>query len=98
MLLGCVWSVIWLVWFRDDPVEAKWLSEAERDYILENRHPISVAQITTAMDETTESGTRNETGKPPQASLLSLIVSPGNVRFLCGGGAERGGDRFVVPD
>lgn len=37
MLVGFVWSLVWFVFFRDDPAEALWLSESERDYIFENR-------------------------------------------------------------
>ena len=41
MIVGFVWSVLWLLYFRDDPVEAKWLSDRERDYILANRQQSS---------------------------------------------------------
>lgn len=37
MIVGCVWAVLWFLYFRDDPVDAKWLGETERDFILANR-------------------------------------------------------------
>jgi ACS family glucarate transporter-like MFS transporter len=37
MIAGIVWSIVWLLLFRDDPVDAKWLSDSERSYILANR-------------------------------------------------------------
>lgn len=33
MLLGCVWSVVWLLLFRDDPVDANWLGERHTDNV-----------------------------------------------------------------
>ncbi|WP_231603262.1 MFS transporter [Neorhodopirellula pilleata] len=37
MLIGCVWSVVWLVFFRDDPIDTPWIGESEKEYILANR-------------------------------------------------------------
>ena len=37
MIVGFAWSLLWLLFFRDDPTEARWLSHDERDYILVNR-------------------------------------------------------------
>jgi MFS transporter, ACS family, glucarate transporter len=42
MFVGFVWATFWILWFRDDPVDATWLSPSERDYILANRQPQSV--------------------------------------------------------
>lgn len=42
MFVGFVWSVLWIVFFRDEPTDARWLSEQERSYILENRQKQSV--------------------------------------------------------
>jgi MFS transporter, ACS family, glucarate transporter len=42
MLVGFVWSVLWLLLFRDEPNEASWLSQPEREYILANRQQQSV--------------------------------------------------------
>jgi ACS family glucarate transporter-like MFS transporter len=41
MIVGIVWSMLWLVFFRNDPVDAHWLSATERDYILANRQQSS---------------------------------------------------------
>jgi ACS family glucarate transporter-like MFS transporter len=32
-LLGIVWAVVWLWWFRDDPKDNKYINQAELDYI-----------------------------------------------------------------
>jgi ACS family glucarate transporter-like MFS transporter len=41
MFVGIVWSLLWLFFFRNDPVDAHWLSATERDYILANRQQSS---------------------------------------------------------
>jgi ACS family glucarate transporter-like MFS transporter len=42
MFVGFVWSILWILFFRDEPTDARWLSEQERSYILENRQKQSV--------------------------------------------------------
>ena len=42
MFVGFIWAAFWVFWFRDDPVDAAWLSPSERDYILANRQQQSV--------------------------------------------------------
>ncbi len=42
MFVGFVWSILWIVFFRDEPTDARWLGERERRYILENRQKQSV--------------------------------------------------------
>jgi ACS family glucarate transporter-like MFS transporter len=42
MFVGFGWSVLWILLFRDEPTEARWLGERERSYILENRQKQSV--------------------------------------------------------
>lgn len=37
MVVGLVWALLWYCLFRDDPQDVKWLSEAERAFILESR-------------------------------------------------------------
>lgn len=37
MIVGLIWSSLWMLFFRDDPVEARWLGKNECDYILANR-------------------------------------------------------------
>ena len=37
MIAGVAWAIGWLLFFRDDPTEAGWLGDAERDQILANR-------------------------------------------------------------
>jgi MFS transporter, ACS family, glucarate transporter len=37
MFVGFAWATFWILCFRDDPVDAAWLSASERDYILANR-------------------------------------------------------------
>lgn len=37
MGIGCLWSVAWWLWFRDDPAEHPTISKAELAYILANR-------------------------------------------------------------
>ncbi|MCD0460434.1 MFS transporter [Roseiconus lacunae] len=41
MITGLVWAIGWLLFFRDDPADAGWLSETERDHILETRQATS---------------------------------------------------------
>lgn len=41
MAIGCVWALIWYAYFRDDPTEARWLGDSERDYILANRQQVA---------------------------------------------------------
>ncbi|MGQ0636440.1 MAG: MFS transporter [Planctomycetaceae bacterium] len=41
MAVGFVWSIVWFVWFRDDPAEHPWMGVAERSLILETRLPAS---------------------------------------------------------
>ncbi|SMP58710.1 MFS transporter, ACS family, glucarate transporter [Neorhodopirellula lusitana] len=68
MGVGCVWSIVWLVFFRDDPKDAKWLSESEREYILANRQSDSK---TDAIDGAAK------------ASLTSTMWRSGSVWALC---------------
>lgn len=37
MFVGFGWSILWIVFFRDEPADARWLDERERSYILANR-------------------------------------------------------------
>ncbi len=46
MAIGLLWAVCWFLFFRDDPIEARWLSEHERDYIISTRQkPLSLTAI-----------------------------------------------------
>ncbi|MFC1552153.1 MFS transporter [Candidatus Latescibacterota bacterium] len=36
-LIGIVWAVIWVWWFRDDPKDNKYINQAELDYIEEGQ-------------------------------------------------------------
>jgi MFS transporter, ACS family, glucarate transporter len=44
MIVGFAWALVWLLAFRDDPVDANWLSDAERDYLLISRQQAKPAQ------------------------------------------------------
>ena len=44
MGIGFVWSIVWFLFFRDDPKEASWLSDTERDYILAARQKSSASE------------------------------------------------------
>jgi MFS transporter, ACS family, glucarate transporter len=37
MFVGFGWSILWILFFRDEPTDARWLGERERSYILESR-------------------------------------------------------------
>ncbi|TWU45137.1 putative sulfoacetate transporter SauU [Novipirellula aureliae] len=83
MIVGFIWSVAWLLYFRDDPADAKWLSERESEYILANRqsdspvtNPASDPASNPASDSLTTPATDAE-------SLLKTILRSGNVRALC---------------
>ena len=75
MVMGCLWSIVWLMFFRDDPEDAKWLKEDEKNYILANRQSRSPAN---------EPNEPNAANGRVKESLLSLIVRSGNVRALSG--------------
>lgn len=36
-ILGFLWAVVWYLYFRDEPIEIKTISDSERKYIYENR-------------------------------------------------------------
>lgn len=36
-VVGVIWAVLWYLWFRDNPVDHKSLSETEKIFILKNR-------------------------------------------------------------
>jgi MFS transporter, ACS family, glucarate transporter len=42
MFVGFVWSILWILFFRDEPTDANWLSQREREYILANRQQQSI--------------------------------------------------------
>lgn len=42
MLIGVAWALVWFLLFRDDPADARWLSDAEREFILAGRQPMVV--------------------------------------------------------
>jgi len=75
MMVGFVWSVAWLIFFRDDPVDAAWLSESETEYILANRQSDSPARPPMPTPVTTPA--------TDAESLLKTILRSGNVRALC---------------
>lgn len=41
-LLGIIYAVLWYVIFRDMPEESRWISEKEKQYIIENRQQPTV--------------------------------------------------------
>jgi MFS transporter, ACS family, glucarate transporter len=45
MFVGFVWAILWILFFRDEPREANWLSQLEREYILANRQQQSVDSL-----------------------------------------------------
>jgi ACS family glucarate transporter-like MFS transporter len=46
MLIGFGWAILWLKFFSDDPTDATWLSDAEREYILSHRQNQGRSPIT----------------------------------------------------
>lgn len=58
MFVGFAWSTLWVLFFRDDPVDAKWLSPTEREYIVANRQ-----------QQSTCSG-----GEPHRVSLIQSVT------------------------
>jgi MFS transporter, ACS family, glucarate transporter len=71
MLIGFVWSLVWFLFFRDDPKEAGWLSETERDYILSTRQKATV------------SGAPVLASTVPTLKPVSMLASP-TMWALCG--------------
>lgn len=95
MLIGGVWSLLWLIFFRDDPVDAAWLGEEERDHILatrQSRDPEPPVATTTdneaAVDRELSGGEAlggealgGEISAPE--TLPQLLVRSSNIRYLC---------------
>ncbi|TWT67249.1 MFS transporter [Allorhodopirellula solitaria] len=73
MFVGFVWAIFWLLCFRDDPADATWLSEEERNYILANRQSDSLAPDSVVSTDPAV----------PAASLGKTLFRSGNVRALC---------------
>lgn len=69
MGVGCLWAAVWFRYFRDDPVDASWLSDAERRHILATRQSNAIMK-SDAMAANT--------------SLTSQMLRSGNVPALCG--------------
>ncbi len=69
MVVGFVWAVAWFAFFRDDPTDAGWLSEAERAHILANRQQRSTGRTV-------------ETAEP--SSLSQTLLRSSTVWALCG--------------
>ncbi|MBT5927731.1 MAG: MFS transporter [Verrucomicrobia bacterium] len=44
MGVGFVWTVLWYLWFRDEPTQHTSISDTEKNYILENRQPVDASQ------------------------------------------------------
>lgn len=44
MGVGFVWTVLWYLWFRDEPSQHSSITEAEKNYILENRQAVDASQ------------------------------------------------------
>jgi ACS family glucarate transporter-like MFS transporter len=74
MLIGFVWAFFWYLYFRDDPTEARWLSNAERDFILSSRQ-----QVTATPTLPNEDGL-SDTGRTSHSPALRS----GTVWALCG--------------
>ena len=73
MIVGFVWSVCWYLFFRDDPVDAAWLSHQERDFIVANRQSrIGIRAEATASELASKK------------SLFDSILSSKTVWALCG--------------
>ena len=44
MAVGFMWTVLWYLWFRDEPTQHPGITDAEKTYILENRQPVDAFQ------------------------------------------------------
>ena len=71
MAVGFVWSIVWFLFFRDDPSQAGWLSEEERDYIISTRQQSSASLQT------------DSAGSPQAVPTQSLFKSR-TMWALCG--------------
>ena len=73
MIVGFVWSILRVLFFRDDPIDATWLSHQERDFIVTNRQSrISNRAEVTASELTSKK------------SLFDSIMGSRTVWALCG--------------
>jgi len=73
MVVGFVWSILWFLFFRDDPIDAGWLSHQERDFIVTNRQSRITKQDAFTASELTS-----------KKSLFNSIVGSKTVWALCG--------------
>ncbi len=69
MVVGFVWSLVWFLFFRDDPSAAAWLGEQERAYILSNRQQSSVTAVV---------------GVGERSSFSQVLFRSSTVWALCG--------------
>lgn len=72
MVVGGVWAVLWFLFFRDDPVDASWLGDEERQHILATRQ---------SRDDTPTTVTNQE--KANVETLPQLLARSSNIRLLC---------------
>lgn len=75
MIVGFAWSLAWFLFFRDDPVDAKWLGQAERDFILAHRQERSIQPA---------SGQQSATSTTVRKPLSQAMGSSRTVWALCG--------------
>jgi len=78
MVIGFAWAIVWFLFFRDDPKDAHWLSDTEREFIFANRQH--------STSPTTESSIHSPTRGSQQqpSSLHRALFRSRTVWALCG--------------
>ncbi len=77
MLIGFAWAAFWYAWFRDDPAEHGSISEAELDYIRQNRQQTNTFEQNTLADQPKP----RDVFLAPQAWLVSAQYFCSNFTF-----------------
>ncbi len=74
MFVGFGWAVGWVFFFRDEPSEVDWLSDAERDFILSTRQQAQ-PRSESANQDVLAGNTAESTAGPWYASRTMLAIS-----------------------
>ncbi|QDV25516.1 MFS transporter [Aureliella helgolandensis] len=85
MCIGIVWALLWFLFFRDDPTDAKNLSPIELQYILANRQEGQEKSANT--DSSMASASRDSSSAvihPAATSLANSMRRSTTVWALCG--------------
>ncbi|MEM6980640.1 MAG: MFS transporter, partial [Planctomycetota bacterium] len=84
MMIGCVWAIAWFVFFRDDPDDASWLSDAEREHILQHRQSSSSDESDQDDDASSQGAASTSIYRSINVWMLSIQYFASNFIFFFG--------------